>query len=246
MALINCSECGKEISDKATSCPNCGVPLNHVETISLENNYVTELLTFPELPTDLNIGKQISNWNSDAAFSGFLDKSDNIVTGIPHGKVSILLHTHGIQIMGGITMDLFQIHNSQIISLYQKSQEEIIRTNKSVIGRAVVGGLILGPLGAIVGGMSGIGSKEKFINKTFLIINYWDTETKSAQTILISSTEKKEMVDAFIKRHEKEKERNFSEKRIAEKNTLNAGGIAIIICIIIAVVTVLAIAYTYM
>lgn len=24
MALINCSECGKEISDKAASCPNCG------------------------------------------------------------------------------------------------------------------------------------------------------------------------------------------------------------------------------
>ena len=28
MALINCPECGKEVSDKATSCPNCGLPLN--------------------------------------------------------------------------------------------------------------------------------------------------------------------------------------------------------------------------
>lgn len=27
MALINCSECGKEISDKASSCPNCGAPV---------------------------------------------------------------------------------------------------------------------------------------------------------------------------------------------------------------------------
>ncbi len=27
MALINCSECGKEISDKATTCPNCGAPV---------------------------------------------------------------------------------------------------------------------------------------------------------------------------------------------------------------------------
>ena len=26
MALINCSECGKEISDKAVACPNCGCP----------------------------------------------------------------------------------------------------------------------------------------------------------------------------------------------------------------------------
>jgi endogenous inhibitor of DNA gyrase (YacG/DUF329 family) len=28
MSLINCPECGKEISDKAASCPNCGNPIN--------------------------------------------------------------------------------------------------------------------------------------------------------------------------------------------------------------------------
>lgn len=27
MALIKCTECGKEISDKATTCPNCGAPV---------------------------------------------------------------------------------------------------------------------------------------------------------------------------------------------------------------------------
>lgn len=28
MALIKCPECGKEISDKASICPNCGCPIN--------------------------------------------------------------------------------------------------------------------------------------------------------------------------------------------------------------------------
>lgn len=28
MALVKCKECGKEISDKATACPNCGCPLS--------------------------------------------------------------------------------------------------------------------------------------------------------------------------------------------------------------------------
>lgn len=28
MALIKCSECGREISDKATACPACGNPIN--------------------------------------------------------------------------------------------------------------------------------------------------------------------------------------------------------------------------
>ena len=35
MALINCPECGKQISDKAHNCPNCGYPL--------ENNFANEI-----------------------------------------------------------------------------------------------------------------------------------------------------------------------------------------------------------
>ena len=27
MALINCTECGKEVSDRAKTCPNCGCPI---------------------------------------------------------------------------------------------------------------------------------------------------------------------------------------------------------------------------
>ena len=34
MSLIKCPECGKEISDKATSCPNCGCPVS----VPIENN----------------------------------------------------------------------------------------------------------------------------------------------------------------------------------------------------------------
>ncbi len=29
MALITCQECGKEVSDKATSCPSCGAPISN-------------------------------------------------------------------------------------------------------------------------------------------------------------------------------------------------------------------------
>lgn len=33
MSLINCPECGTEVSDKATNCPKCGYPIN---TVSIE------------------------------------------------------------------------------------------------------------------------------------------------------------------------------------------------------------------
>jgi len=33
MALIKCSECGKEISDKASTCPHCGNPINQSKVL---------------------------------------------------------------------------------------------------------------------------------------------------------------------------------------------------------------------
>jgi DNA-directed RNA polymerase subunit RPC12/RpoP len=45
VALIKCPECGKEISDKATECPNCGYPIAGMKTsgivrIKMPNNIV--------------------------------------------------------------------------------------------------------------------------------------------------------------------------------------------------------------
>lgn len=40
MALINCPECGKEISDKAVACPHCGCPINTQprQEVAVEDN----------------------------------------------------------------------------------------------------------------------------------------------------------------------------------------------------------------
>jgi hypothetical protein len=234
MALINCPECTKEISDKAVSCPNCGVPLVKVEVYE-PTSTDAELLKCPDFPIDFNIGQQITNWAFDAAFNGFYDGRENLISKIPSGKVSVLLHTHGIQIVSGLTF--FPIHESQIISLRKTSHEELAKIDKSVIGRAVVGGMILGPLGAIVGGMSGIGSKERFINKQYFVINYWDVQTQTAQTILISSDESVK-IDAFINRQQKEQNKNLIEDRVADKNTTPTW---MIICLIIIVLSVVVI-----
>lgn len=241
MALINCFECGKEVSDKALSCPHCGVPFEKVsvatENISQISSNLEEL-KFPDLPADLSIGKQITNWSFDSAFDGFFDGRENLISKIPSGKVNVLLHTHGLQIVSGL--NFYPIHNAQIISLRKTTQEELTKMDKSVIGRAVVGGLILGPLGAIVGGMSGIGSKEKFINKQYFVINFWDIETKSAQTILIGSTENTK-IDAFILRQQKEENQNISENRKPEENKTPAWAIICIIVIAISIILIIAI-----
>lgn len=43
---------------------------------------------------------------------------------------------------------------------YTPKEVQIVEKDKSVIGRAVVGGVLLGPVGAVVGGMSGIGTNK--------------------------------------------------------------------------------------
>lgn len=60
----------------------------------------------------------------------------------------------------------------QITGINAITEKEILEKNKSVVGRAVLGGVLLGPLGAILGGMSGIGSKEKTDTHYFIVINY--------------------------------------------------------------------------
>ena len=46
MALIKCSECGKEISDKATSCPNCGCPTKFASEKATQKNENTIVILF--------------------------------------------------------------------------------------------------------------------------------------------------------------------------------------------------------
>lgn len=69
---------------------------------------------------------------------------------------------------------------NKITGLRITSDTEIIEKSKSVGGRAVLGGLILGPVGAIVGGMSGIGNKTKQEVSNYILINYKSGDDVSA------------------------------------------------------------------
>lgn len=66
------------------------------------------------------------------------------------------------------------------------SEKEIIEQQKSVGGRAVVGGLLLGPLGAIVGGMSGVGNKQKTKRTNYIIFNYDEDKVITFEVMFIT------------------------------------------------------------
>lgn len=68
-----------------------------------------------------------------------------------------------------IGISLKDISNVAIIS-----DKEIIEKDKSVIGRGIVGNVLLGGTGLILGGLSGLQKKQVVQNVDYLIINYKD------------------------------------------------------------------------
>ena len=75
-------------------------------------------------------------------------------------------------------LDIKEVKNSvslrydQIIDIFYGLQTEIVSQGKSVIGRAVAGGLIFGGVGAVVGAVSGTGTKDKKERHFYFIISY--------------------------------------------------------------------------
>lgn len=68
----------------------------------------------------------------------------------------------------------------QITDVYYGLQTEIAERSKSVIGRAVAGGLLFGGVGAVVGAVSGTGTKDVKNKKFMFIISYTSSSGEDA------------------------------------------------------------------
>lgn len=107
------------------------------------------------------------------------------VSTIPRGMaVSLTLLEDKVEIKQriGKNQPAYLSYN-QITAVGMVNEKEVKETDKSVLGRAAVGGLLLGPLGAVVGGMSGIGTKKKELDKEYFVINYISTSNNQTSAI---------------------------------------------------------------
>lgn len=109
-----------------------------------------------------------------------------LVDGLPisnKNKVEIILEEEYIIInetrLNGFKFEVintFKIKIENVLDIMVATDKEIIEKNKSVIGRGAVG-LLFGPVGAVLGGMSGIGTKKIVKKKdTLFVISYMSKE----------------------------------------------------------------------
>jgi hypothetical protein len=116
----------------------------------------------------------LTRQNGDGESYVDLTMMDGIKTIKPNSLVRLTILNDGrLEIRQRIFKnDPVYLKLSQITNVGLITEKEIMEKSKSVIGRAAVGGLLLGPLGAMVGGMSGVGDKKKQRLATYYIINY--------------------------------------------------------------------------
>lgn len=76
MALINCSECGKEISDKATHCVYCGCPVENIESTTTSNIIKENNVSVIKC---IECGEEVSDTENICIHCGYPIKNDNSI-----------------------------------------------------------------------------------------------------------------------------------------------------------------------
>lgn len=103
------------------------------------------------------------------------------------------------------------IFPEQIDFIVIEPQKQIVeKKGKSIVGRALVGGILLGPVGAIVGGMTGIGNKEV---KMTQVDNILSIKLNNPDSILTFSVDNKDFkaVESYFQKFFKEKYKHTEE-----------------------------------
>lgn len=187
MALIECSECGRRVSDRAHQCIHCGNP------IAPERGQLTP----PSLPSDLAIGFSPEYFGiSKAEIKIHLATGEATKDTFKSG--SLILYPKGIALkFSGGTVSL---HYAQVVQAEIERSVSIHAQDKSPVARGIAGGLLIGGVGAILGVASGFSKKEKHYDSVLklMVFNpdfnnftpYWivfkETDSKGIPSIIIN------------------------------------------------------------
>lgn len=104
--------------------------------------------------------------------SDYFKSIDKIGNYNPGDMLDVALYEDHLTIKSPVGKQEINLNYSQITDVFYGLKTDITEKNKNVIGRAVAGGLLFGGAGAVVGAISGSGTKEKKESHFYFIISY--------------------------------------------------------------------------
>lgn len=151
-------------------------------------------------------------------------KDCNAQLEITNDNEHIIITEKAVKGFKTIIVNTYKIPLNNLIETIITTEIELIEKNKSVVGRGVVGGLIFGPAGLLLGGMSGIGSKKQNKKQTIYVISYVSSNgeikniTFGMPALMVSVTQK---YDNQLKKKLETIEKSEQVKEILKKNEQN-------------------------
>ena len=153
MALITCPECGREISDQATSCPNCGYPINNTATVQpivISNVAIAPKCTKKIGPVQIDENNRMFRISGSIPVNG---KKDGI--GKSFFKGAMAVSTMGISVAAEKLIgagNKQKVGDKTWLSFSDLVNYNLLENDSTItsggVGQALIGGALFGGAGA--------------------------------------------------------------------------------------------------
>ena len=226
MALIKCTECGKEFSDKASACPNCGCPTSEMNINPKEDESpaddlsaiwktVLSKVSAPAAPAKPHVTQKVSAVKIDEAnhmfqINGTVPTNGNKTgiigksfKGIMAVSIMGLLLAAEKMISGGKKAGTNKWYPFSDLVSYDLLEDDSLVTSGGV-GQALVGGAIFGGVGAVAGAITGKRVQKKRIESLYIKVTLNNFDTPCILIPLVTKpikTNSKEYQTAFEEAH---------------------------------------------
>lgn len=163
----------------------------------------------------------MSQENTFSHFSGLPAEFEPNYFTLEFDESNLIIHQVKIKLLKNQPLQTFKIPLRNIVTMGIVTEEDLSQNN--AIGNGVVGALLFGPVGAVLGGMSGLGAKKV---PCFAVSYISENQPKEIKTIIFNAAAVAGVISrnkAFVS-EVKEKHKNI-ELSVLVKNYLKDNGV---------------------
>ncbi len=214
MALIKCPECGKEISDKASACPNCGCPVSVIPFQTLPSEVDIPGNTAPvTFRASKKVGPiQIDENNRLFRIYGAIPtnkKKTGLVGATFKGMMAVSTMGMSIAAEKALGLGKTKVGSKSFYSFNDLISYELIEDDSLVtsggVGQALIGGAVFGGFGAVAGGITAKRTQKKKIESLYIKVTLNDFSNPCIMIPLVTKptkTTSSEYKNAFTLSHQ--------------------------------------------